>query len=203
MEFQCDNIRPMPIRRRSPLILLPFVILIVLFVVLAFPWAFHIGGRWTPLLTWIGSGKLRTQGGNEYPLFLWFHPSSHSSRLRLDGRRPSAGLGGSACLCVAPGMIQTLNLSGTIYGIWRSTEDALMAFRLLEPTIVDVGQARAGYFDLVGRWKGGELVMEDRGNWSRAFRSGLRIEHASVTLHWNTFWTCKAACESASTSPAH
>jgi hypothetical protein len=24
------------------------------------PWSFHIGGRWTPLLTWSGSGELVT-----------------------------------------------------------------------------------------------------------------------------------------------
>jgi len=30
------------------------------------PWSFHIGGRWTPLLYWSGSGKLVTKGGT-YP----------------------------------------------------------------------------------------------------------------------------------------
>src|ERR1700758_1527080 len=41
------------------------------------PWALHIGGRWTPLLTWQGSGKLVTKGGIEYPLWVSFFPSSH------------------------------------------------------------------------------------------------------------------------------
>jgi len=188
------------LRRRAS-----FGIVLGLLVVLGameVPWAFHIGGRWTPLLTWWGSGSLLTKGGARYPLFVDFHPSSHFSRLRLDGQRPTGGVAGSACLCTSPGAFQYLRLSGTIYGGWSSTEGSLVGFRLLEPTIVDVGQKRAGYFDLVGRWQGRELVMADRGAWSRAFRSGLRIEQASVILHWSTFWTCKTACADAASPPA-
>lgn len=190
-------------RRRHPFLAILFVIAILLALPITVPWAFHIGGRWTPLLTWTGSGNLLTKGGIEYPLFVMFYPSPHFSRLRLDGERPTGGLQGSACLCTSPGVFQYLKLGGTIYGGWQSTESSLMNFRLLEPTIVDVGQARAGYFDLVGRWRGPELVMDDRGAWSHPFRSGLRIEHASVTLHWNSFWTCKAACASVTNYPAH
>src|SRR5579862_3869606 len=65
------------------------------------PWALHIGGRWTPLLTWWGSGTLHTQGGSEYPLFLYFHPASEFSRFRLDGLRPTGGMQGTACLCTS------------------------------------------------------------------------------------------------------
>jgi hypothetical protein len=35
-------------------------------VVLLDPWALHIGGRWTPLLTWSGSGKLHTKSGIDW-----------------------------------------------------------------------------------------------------------------------------------------
>ena len=42
------------------------------------PWSFHIGGRWTPFLTWSGSGKLVTKNGT-YPLYITFYPSSHFS----------------------------------------------------------------------------------------------------------------------------
>jgi hypothetical protein len=97
----------------------------------------------------VGSGMLQAKGGIEYPLFIYFYPSSHSSQLRLDGLRPTGGLQGMACLCTSPGVTQPLNLTGTIYGGWRSTEDSLMEFRLLEPKIFDVGQGQ-GFFDLVG-----------------------------------------------------
>ncbi|HWX53757.1 MAG TPA: hypothetical protein VN176_04110 [Verrucomicrobiae bacterium] len=164
------------------------------------PWALHIGGRWTPLLIWQGSGKLITKGGVEYPLWVQFYPSSHFSQLHMDGLRPTGGLQGTASLCTSPGVIQRMTLSGTIYGSWCTTEDSLMTFRLLEPKIFDVGQ-RQGFFDLVGRWHGPELVMDDRGNVGSTFRSGLKIEHASVTLDWGSYSDFKAVCASAMNLP--
>lgn len=171
-------------------------------VIVTDPWSFHIGGRWTPLLSWRGSGKLLTKNGIEYPLFVYFYPSSHFSQLRLDGLRPTGGLQGSAWLCTSRGVTQRLELSGTIYGGWRSTEDSLMAFRLLEPRIINVGQGQ-GFFDLTGRWHGPELVMDDRGSIGDPFRSGLKIEHASVTLDWGSYSDFKAVCASTANYPAH
>ena len=174
----------------------------VIYAVIALtnPWAFHIGGRWTPLLTWWGSGKLVTKGGLEYPLFVHFFPSPHSSRLRLEGRRPTGGLQGNVWLCTSRGVTQRLQLSGTIYGSWRSTEGSIIEFRLLEPKIFDVGQRR-GFFDLMGRWRGRDLVMDQHGSPS-AFRSGLRIEHASVTLDWGSYSDFKAVCAGSTNTPA-
>jgi hypothetical protein len=160
------------------------------------PWSLHIGGRPTPFLTWQGSGKLVTKGGTEYPLYLYFYPSSHFSRLRLDGLRPTGGLQGAAWLCTSRGTTQRMNLSGTIYGGWRSTDGALIAFRLLEPKIIDVGQGR-GFFDLTGRFRGPQLVMDDRGSVGNHFRSGMKIEHASVSLDWGSYTAFKAACAGA------
>jgi hypothetical protein len=157
------------------------------------PWSLHIGGRWTPLLTWQGSGKLLTKGGSEYPLYVYFYPSSHFSQLHMDGLRPTGGVQGSGWLCTSRGVAQRLTLSGTIYGGWRSTEGSLIAFRLLEPKVIDVGQGQ-GFFDLTGRWHGPQLVMEDRGAPGSRFRSGLRIEHASVTLNWGSYSDFTAAC---------
>lgn len=170
-------------------------------VALLDPWALHIGGRSTPFLTWHGSGKLHTRSGIEYPLYVNFFPSSHFSRLHLDGKRPTGGLQGSAWLCTSPGVTQYLNLSGTTYGEWRSTEDSIVAWRLLERKIVDVGQ-RQGYFDLYGKWDGPKLVMDDRGRYSGTFRSGLRIERASVTLAWSNYSDFKAACANPKNLPA-
>lgn len=163
------------------------------------PWAFHIGGRWTPLLYWSGSGQLLTKGGT-YPLYVSFFPASHFSRLQLDGLRPTGGLQGSGSLCTAPGVMQSLKISGTIFGGWRSTEGSLMTFRVLEPKVFDVGQ-RQGYFDLYGRWQGQQLVMSDRGRYAGTFRSGLKIERASVTLDWGGYADFKAACADAANLP--
>ncbi len=159
------------------------------------PWAFHIGGRSTPFLYWSGYGKLVTKNGT-YPLYVMFYPSAHSSRLRLDGLRPTGGLQGPASLCTAPGVLENLKVSGTVYGGWSSTEGSVMEFRLLEYKIFDVGQRR-GYFDLFGRWRGPELVMDDRGESSSKFRSGLKIDTASVTLDYGSFSDFKDVCSAA------
>jgi hypothetical protein len=156
------------------------------------PWAFHIGGRWTPLLYWSGTGQLVTKSGT-YPLYVVFFPSSHFSQFHLEGLRPTGGLQGTGSVCTSRGVRQRLDLTGTIFGGWSSTKGSVMEFRLLEPRIINVGQRR-GYFNLYGRWHGPELVMEDRGEPGSKFRSGFNIEHASVTLKWDSYSDFKAAC---------
>jgi hypothetical protein len=162
------------------------------------PWAFHIGGRFTPLLYWSGYGKLATKNGT-YPLYISFFPSSSFSRLQLDGLRPTGGVRGTATLCTAPGITQALHISGTIYGGWKSTENSLMDMRLLETRYIDLGQHR-GYFDLYGRWNGPDLVMDDGNAWASVFKSGLKIEHASVTLRWGSYKDFMAMCASGTDS---
>lgn len=162
-------------------------------VVMTGPWALHIGGRWTPFLTWHGYGQLHTKSGVQYPLYVSLYPSSHFSRLHLQGLRPTGGLQGSGWLCTAPGTTQRLDLSGTIYGGWRSTNGSLFAFRLLEWRIFNNGQYR-GFFDLTGRWQGATLVMDEKGDVPSTFRSGLRIERASVALNWGSYSQFKELC---------
>lgn len=169
-------------------------------IVLTNPWATHIGGRWTPLLYWTGTGELILKGGT-YPLYVSISPSSHFSRLRLDGLRPTGGVRGWGSLCASRGTVIPLELTGTIYGGWRSTEGALMAFRALESQRI-VGSSDRGYFNLFGYWHGPQIAMTDRDEWSKTFRSGLKIEHASVTLKWGSKSEFEAACAGAASSAA-
>lgn len=164
------------------------------------PWAFHIGGRWTPLLSWPASGMLVTKGGT-YPLYVFLYPSSRFSKLHVNGMSPTGGVQGTGRLCTSPGVTQYLKVAGTIYDGWRSTEGSVIEFRLLEPKYLDVGQ-RQGYFELLGRWRGPELVMDDRGEPGTKFRSGLNIEHASVTLEPGSYSDFEAACASFVAQPA-
>lgn len=173
------------------LVVLMVVIVYALAAVMS-PWAFHIGGRWTPLLYWSGRGKMVTKNGT-YPLYVFFYPSADMSRLHVDGLQPTGGLQGSAAICLASGTIQSMKLSGTVFGGWRSTEHSLMEFRVLDRKIVDVGQ-RQGYFDLYGHWRGTELVMDDRGGFGGTLRSGLRIDQASVTFTWSSYSDFENAC---------
>ena len=194
-------------KRRGTLVQLLLVLigggaLVYGIVVLTNPWAVHMGGRWTPMLTWQGTGRLLTKGGVEYPLYVQIYPSSHFSHLHVDGLRPVGGLQGSAWLCSGRGTSQRLELSGTIFGNSSSTENDLVAFRLLEPKPIDLGQ-RQGFFDLTGRWHGQQLVLDDRSNVPTEFRSGVKIENASVTLDWGKYSDFKAMCASARISAAH
>jgi hypothetical protein len=157
------------------------------------PWAFHIGGRSTPLLYWSGYGKLVAKSGT-YPLYVLLYPSSHFSRLHLDGMRPTGGVQGSGWLCTSPGVVQRLHLSGTLFGGWTSTEGALLDFRLNERKIFDVGQ-RQGFFDLYGRWHGQQLVMDERGRVGGVFQSNLKVEQASIVLDWGSYSEFKAMCD--------
>ena len=165
------------------------------------PWSFHIGGLSTPLLYWEATGMLHTKSGT-YPLYVFFYPSPRFSRLRMDGLRPTGGVQGSGSLCTSRSVSQYLTLSGTIYNGWRSTEDSLISFRMFEPRYFNIGQRR-GYFNLYGRWHGAELVMDDRGEPGSTFRSGLKIEHESVTLGRGSYSDFKAACANATNLPAH
>ena len=166
-------------------------------VVITAPWSLHIGQRWTPFLTWHGYGKLLTKAGAQYPLYVSLYPSSHFSQLHREGLRPTGGVQGQGWLCTASGATQRLELTGTIYGGWRSTANSLFAFRLLEARIINNGQAR-GFFDLTGRWQGPKLVMDQRGSAPETFRSGLRIERAFLTLSWGSFSQFKELCTGAS-----
>lgn len=184
-------------RRRFGVFKLFFVILVAYgALALTSPWATHMGGRWTPLLNWTGVGKLVAKSGS-YPIYVSLMPSSHLSRLHLDGLRPTGGVSGRGMLCVSPGTILPLEVSGTIYGGWRSTDGSLMNIRVLEANnarqrLLDV--SHRGYFDLFGYWHGPQLAMNTRGDWSSSFRSGLTVQHASVTFEWGSKSEFEAAC---------
>jgi hypothetical protein len=172
------------------------VLLLALTALLA-PWAYHIGGRWTPGVWW-GFGKLRTTAGDEYPLFIYFFPDvSTTSHLRLNGQRPTSGLHGGGWLCSAQGVMQRLDLSGDIYGTYLNTDGNQMAIRLLDARHVSINAQNRRYVDLYGRWHGQELVMQDDGGWERGFHPDPHNpnERAAVTFTWGSYWEFKDVCK--------
>jgi hypothetical protein len=62
------------------------------------------------------------------------------------------------------------------------------------------GSHYRSYFELFGYWHGLMFVMNDRGEWSSPFRSGLRVKKASVTLTSGSESAFDAACAAASAS---
>jgi hypothetical protein len=196
-----DILVPERKRRHGFLVQLAGLILLCVAVVylvaaITSPWAFHIGGRFTPLLYWSGTGKLTTSSGT-HTLFLNILPGSEASELRLDGLHPTGGLQGSGWLCTEQGAAQYLIVSGTIFNGWRTTEDSLIEVRLLEQRSIDAAEKR-GYFELYGRWQGKELVVNDRGEPGSMFRSGLTVRHASGRLAWTGDWLFGNPCPTTS-----
>lgn len=161
-----------------------------LFVALMIPWAFHIGGRPTPLF-WSGTGMLVTKTGT-YPLYVLMYPTME----RADG------LQGWGSLCTSRNTITPLELDGRFHGGWWSLDHASMELDLLETqnasqTLFEPNNR--GGLDLFGNWHGPELVLADHADTPGSLRSGLKFEHASVILKLARKSDFQTACSSMST----
>ena len=165
------------------------------------PWALHIGGRSTPLLYWHGTGVLQSKDGRTYPLYVSFwpgKPSGFSGGGRREGKRKSADLSGSGWLCIAPGNIERMQISGDMYGGYSTDKDSLIDFRLLEwRKPFSINYQHRGFFDVAGAWHEGVLVMDRPNEQGIKLNSGPFIDHATVSLHWAGYDEFEAACRNA------
>jgi hypothetical protein len=188
------------------LILIAAVAFMWVVIVALNPWALHIGGQSTPLLYWHGTGTVVAKSGKTFPLYVEFwpgKPSGFSGGGRRDGKRKSADLSGTGRLCIAPGTVERMNISGEMYGGYTSDKDSLIDFRLLEwrKPFAFTYQNR-GFFDVGGGWHGPELVLDRPGEQGIKFGSGLFIDHATVTLRWAGRDEFEAACRNMGVAPA-
>ena len=161
------------------------------------PWALHIGGRSTPLLYWHGTGTLASKDGKTYPLYLSFFPGKpmrHSGG-RREGKIWSADLKGTGWLCVAPGSVERMDVSGTMYGGYTSSDNSLFDFRFLEwQKPFQINYQNRGFFDVAGNWKGPLLVMDRPNEQGIKLNTGPFIDNATVTLHWASYNEFETAC---------
>src|SRR6266404_8356352 len=139
----------------------------ILFVFAVFvglnPWALHMGGRWTPALTWHGVGKLQSSSGANYGLFL-----DVSLYMRSGGRGTTGGrnnLSGTAKLCTPQGEIYPLTVRGYVKQVWLDADrkPVTFYFRSLKDAQPKLN------FALLGSWEGQQLILEDRGNMAMSF----------------------------------
>jgi hypothetical protein len=161
------------------------------------PWALHIGGRSTPLLYWHGAGTVLAKGGTALPLYVSYWPGQPGRQGggRREGKIVSARLQGNGWLCISPGTVERMQVSGTMYGGYTSDVDSLLDFRLLEwRSPFSFNPPKQGFFDLAGTWRGPELVMNRPNEQGSRFASGLFIDHAVVTLRWASYGDFEAAC---------
>jgi hypothetical protein len=173
--------------------------------VVFFPWALHIGARSTPLLYWQGTGTVVSKDGKTYPLYVTFwpgRPTGFSGGGSREGKRWSANIAGSGWLCTAPGTEEYMTISGTMYGGYTSSADSLFEFRLLEwRQPFTTAPPSRGFFDVAGMWHGDQLVMDRPKEQGIQFKSGVFIDHATVTLHWADRADFDAACHAIASSP--
>jgi hypothetical protein len=138
------------------LILILFVALWAVYV-LPSPWAFHMGGKFSPLGEWDGYGPVRASNGGRYLLFTHLRGgflSNHGhSGCRLTGCET---LTGSAELCARGGQRYTFTLTGAVHG-WYTTNGSRTTIGLTggTPTALPKGSVVAFH----GTWKGSELPL--------------------------------------------
>ena len=107
----------------------------------------------------------------------------------------SAQLIGTGYLCLAPGNIEKLKLSGTMFGGYTSDANSLFDFRLLEwrkPFAID--PPHRGFFDLAGQWQGRELALDRPNEQGIRFNTGPFIDNATATLRWASYVEFEAFC---------
>jgi len=170
------------------------------------PWALHIGGRSTPLLYWHGSGIVTSKDGKTYPMYITFwpgRPQGFSGGGRREGKLVSAHLSGDGWLCIAPGNVERMQLSGTVYGGYTSSADSLFDFRLLEwRKPFNINYQNRGFFDVAGKWQGPDLVLTRPNKQGIKLNTGPFIDNARVTLSWSTYDEFEATYRGGSKRPA-
>jgi len=122
------------------------------------PWALHMGGRWTPALTWHGVGNLHSSTGAAYGLYM-------EVMLRGGTGVRSRNLQGTAKLCTLQGQVYPLTVSGYLRRAWLDADGKPVTFSFYSPK--DAQPVLR--FDLLGSWKGQELVLDDKGTMAMSF----------------------------------
>lgn len=141
-----------------------FAILLVLGMLLLLnPWSLHMGGRWTPALTWHGVGKLHSSTGATYGLLMELNPNLER-RGRGGGYGPPKNLEGTAKICTPQGGVYPMRVDGYLRA-WLDADQKPITFYLRS---LNAAQPKLR-IDLYGSWRGQELVLDDKGSMAMSF----------------------------------
>ena len=151
--------------RKRHLVLRIVLILVIVGLcvyILPTPWAFHMGGKFSPLGEWDGYGQVHAANGGKYLLFTHLRGGivinrGHSSCSLTGCDR----LTGSAELCTTGGQHYTFALTGVVHG-WYTTNGSKTTIGLTRgtPTALPHGSVVAFH----GVWKGAELPLASTGS---------------------------------------
>lgn len=172
------------------------------------PWGLHIGGRFTPTLTWDGYGTVRASNGGRYVLFTHLQGGlvSSGSGVSCDGVGGCDTLQGSARLCGRDGITETFPLRGEVRS-WWSTDGARTSVNLTGGAPRSLGDGWV--VALSGTWHGPDLVLTDHDNsFTEAFTPAGAIRSvtstadagtAAVTLRYGSSAAFDRACRALAT----
>jgi hypothetical protein len=146
-------------RRRHIVLRLILILIVVLWAlyVLPSPWAFHMGGKFSPLGEWDGYGQVHATNGGQYLLFTHLHGgllTNHGhSGCNFTG---CDTLTGSAQLCAEGGQRYTFTLTGAVHG-WYTTNGSRTTIGLTGGTPASLPKGSVVTFH--GVWKGAMLPL--------------------------------------------
>jgi len=139
------------------------IILVTALLVLLNPWSLHMGGRWTPALTWHGVGTLHSSTGATYGFYMELWPYMSRGRGGYSGGHQN--IEGSAKICTPQGGIYPMTVSGYLKNAWLDADGKPITFYLRSRKDAPIRLN----IDLHGSWQGQELVLEDKGNMAMSF----------------------------------
>ena len=166
-------------------VLIAFVVLF-LAEFLPAPWAFHIGGRFTPLGQWDGYGPVQASDGGRYLLFTHLQGGviAHGGRPGCFLHGGCNDLRGSAKLCTDSGRVYSFGLAGTMHG-YLTTDGSLTDLSLSGGSPVPLPHGLVVAFH--GIWNGPVLpVASTDGSFTEAFtpagaiRKGTSVGNAGT-----------------------
>jgi len=134
------------------------ILFTLLVTLLVNPWSLHMGGRWTPALTWHGVGQLKSSTGATYGVFIQVSP-------HLQRGRGASNLDGRAKLCTPQGEIYSMRVNGYLQRTWLDADEKPITFHLRS---LKDAQPKLN-FDLLGAWHEQELVLDDKGTMAMSF----------------------------------
>ncbi len=169
-------------KRLLPLLRLGLLVVVVVAVVnvLAPPWVFHIGGRFTPATVWDGYGTVHASNGGDYVLYAHLQGGLNIARYGPGGCDDVSGcsnLRGSARLCTQQGKTYSFALDGVV-STWWSTNGARTSITLRPspPRSMPAGFV----FVFAGVWRGATLPVANRDN------SFTEVFTPDGTIRWAT-----------------
>ena len=167
------------------IVLIAFVVLFLAEFVPA-PWAFHIGGRFTPLGQWDGYGPVQASNGGRYLLFTHLQGGvfAHGGRPGCFVHGGCNTLRGSAKLCTQSGRVYSFTLTGKMHG-WLTTAGSATSIGLSggSPAPLPPGLVVAFH----GIWHGPALpVASTDGSFTQAFTPAGAVRKANGVAHPGT-----------------